>query len=52
MPQGRDSIHFNRREAMLLSVAAWLGLASAPEAHTSDDVMTAAHQGPGTADPA
>ncbi len=47
MPQGRDSIHFNRREAMLLSVAAWLGLASAPEAHTSDDVMTAAHQAPG-----
>ena len=32
---------------MLLSVAAGLGLASAPEAHASDDVMTASHQAPG-----
>ena len=29
MPQGRESLSFNRREAMLLSVAAGLGLASA-----------------------
>ena len=47
MPQGLDSLKLNRREAMLLSVAAGLGMASAREVHASDDVMTASHQAPG-----
>ncbi len=47
MPQERDSLKFNRREAMLLSVAAGIGMASARDAHASDDVMTASHQAPG-----
>ena len=47
MPQGSDSLKFNRREAMLLSVAAGIGMASARDAKASDDVMTASHQAPG-----
>lgn len=47
MPQERDSLKFNRREAMLLSAAAGLGMASARAAHASDDTMIASHQAPG-----
>ena len=47
MPQGPDSLKFNRREAMLLSVAAGIGVATARDAKASDDVMTPSHQAPG-----
>ena len=48
MQQSKEgSFQLNRRQAMLLSVAAGLGAATAKGAAASDSVKTAAHQGPG-----
>jgi para-nitrobenzyl esterase len=43
-----DRVHFSRREALLLSGAAGLGLAMGKPAFASDSTKTAAHQEPGS----
>ena len=42
-----DRIHMNRREALLMSATAGIGLALGQPAHASDSTKTAAHQEPG-----
>ncbi len=42
-----DRIHMNRREALLMSATAGMGLALGQPAHASDSTKTAAHQEPG-----
>ena len=42
-----DRIHMNRREALLMSATAGIGLAFGQPAHASDSTKTAAHQEPG-----
>ncbi len=42
-----SGIRLNRREALLLSAAAGMGIALAPDAHASDSIKTGVHQEPG-----
>ena len=42
-----NGIRLNRREALLLSAAAGMGIALAPDAHASDSIKTGVHQEPG-----
>jgi len=42
-----NGMRFNRREALLLSAAAGMGIALAPDAHASDSTKIGAHQEPG-----
>ncbi len=42
-----DRIHMNRREALLMSATAGIGVALGQPAHASDSTKTAAHQEPG-----
>jgi para-nitrobenzyl esterase len=43
-----NGIRLNRREALLLSAAAGMGIAFAENAHASDSIKTGVHQEPGT----
>jgi len=47
MPMFEDRILLNRREAMLMSAAAGLGIALDKPAHAMDSTKTATYQGPG-----
>ena len=45
--ESTNGIRLNRREALLLSAAAGMGIALAPDAHGSDSIKTGVHQEPG-----
>ena len=47
MSKPENRMLLNRREAMLLSAAAGMGLAMSRPAHASDSTKTQAHQDPG-----
>ncbi|HEY1804166.1 MAG TPA: carboxylesterase family protein [Terracidiphilus sp.] len=47
-PESKNGIRLNRREALLLSAAAGMGIALTERAHASDSTKTGVHQEPGT----